>query len=112
MKDDLDKKISTDPVESEREAVALGFDGHNAPKVTAKGSGIVADEIIALAKEAGIHIHQNAHLCDFLQRLELGDEIPKELYLLIAELIAFAYVLDGKFPEEWNNMHQKIVEEV
>jgi flagellar biosynthesis protein len=110
MKDDLNNKASTDPLE--RAAVALGFDGHNAPKVTAKGTGIVADEIIALAKEAGVHIHKNAHLSDFLQRLELGDEIPKELYLLIAELIAFAYMLDGKFPEEWNNMHKKIIEKV
>ena len=85
MKDDLNNKASSDPLD--REAVALGFDGHNAPKVTAKGTGIVADEIIALAKEAGVHIHKNAHLSNFLQRLELGDEIPKELYLLIAELI-------------------------
>ncbi|NRD73370.1 EscU/YscU/HrcU family type III secretion system export apparatus switch protein [Shewanella sp. VB17] len=95
-----------------KQAIALGFDGKNAPKVTAKGTGIVADEIIALAEEAGIHIHKNPHLSDFLQRLELGDEIPKELYLLIAELIAFAYMLDGKFPEEWNNIHNKIIEEV
>ena len=44
--------------------------------------------------------------------LELGEEVPKELYLLIAELIAFIYMLDGKFPEQWNNLHQKIVETV
>jgi flagellar biosynthesis protein len=35
--------------------------------------------------------------------------VPKELYLLIAELIAFVYMLEGKFPEQWNTLHQKIV---
>ncbi|WP_220760214.1 MULTISPECIES: EscU/YscU/HrcU family type III secretion system export apparatus switch protein [unclassified Shewanella] len=93
-------------------AVAIAYQPGNAPKITAKGEQAIADEIVALAKESGVFIHQDEHLCDFLQRLEVGDEIPKELYLLIAELIAFVYVLDGKFPEKWNNMHQKIMEEV
>lgn len=94
------------------QAVAISYQQGNAPKITAKGEQELADEIIALAQGAGVHIHQDEHLCEFLQRLEVGDEIPKELYLLIAELIAFVYVLDGKFPEKWNNMHQKIMEEV
>lgn len=93
-----------------QQAVALSFDGKHAPKVVASGEGLVAQEIIALAKAAGVHIHQDPHLSDFLRLLELGEEIPKELYLLIAELIAFVYMLDGKFPEQWNNMHQKIVD--
>ncbi|GGP95264.1 EscU/YscU/HrcU family type III secretion system export apparatus switch protein [Shewanella ulleungensis] len=92
-----------------QQAVALSFDGKSAPKITASGKDLVAEEIIAIAKNAGIHIHQDPHLSEFLQLLELGEEIPKELYLLIAELIAFVYMLDGKFPEQWNNLHQKIV---
>lgn len=116
MNDDNDKPkadgAAKEQTNNEREAVALSYDGRQAPVISATGKGAVADEIIALAKEAGVHIHKDAHLSDFLQRLELGEEIPKELYLLIAELIAFAYILDGKFPEQWNNMHQKIVEEV
>ncbi|AQS38872.1 uncharacterized protein, cytoplasmic domain of flagellar protein FhlB like protein [Shewanella psychrophila] len=114
MNDDNEKQLenSAAQAKNEQEAVALSYDGQKAPVITATGKGAVADEIIALAKEAGVHIHKDAHLSDFLQRLELGEEIPKELYLLIAELIAFAYTLDGKFPEQWNNMHQKIVEEV
>ncbi|ABV37643.1 FlhB domain protein [Shewanella sediminis HAW-EB3] len=107
-----DDSYQEEPPQTERQAVALGFDGQHTPTVTAKGTGLVAEEIIALAEEAGVHIHKNPHLSDFLQRLELGEEIPKELYFLIAELIAFVYMLDGKFPEQWNNMHQKIVEEV
>lgn len=92
-----------------QQAVALSFDGISAPKITATGKDLVADEIIAIAKSAGIHIHQDPHLSEFLQLLDLGEEIPKELYLLIAELIAFVYMLDGKFPEQWSNLHQKIV---
>ncbi|GIU20264.1 EscU/YscU/HrcU family type III secretion system export apparatus switch protein [Shewanella sp. MBTL60-007] len=98
--------------EKRSKAVAISYQQGHAPKITAKGEAALADEIIALAQESGVYIHQDKHLCDFLQRLEIGDEIPKELYLLIAELIAFVYVLDGKFPEKWNNMHQKIMEEV
>ncbi|QLE86128.1 MULTISPECIES: EscU/YscU/HrcU family type III secretion system export apparatus switch protein [Shewanella] len=93
-------------------ATALSYDGSNAPKVTAQGEGLLADEIIALAEEAGIFIHKDANLSAFLQKLELGEEIPKQLYVLIAELIAFTYLLDGKYPENWNNLHQKIIEQV
>jgi flagellar biosynthesis protein len=96
----------------QKHAVALSFDGKSAPKVTASGKDHLAEEIIALAKDAGVHIHQDENLSNFLQLLELGEEVPKELYLLIAELIAFVYMLDGKFPEQWNNLHQKIVEQV
>jgi flagellar biosynthesis protein len=93
-------------------AVALKYDKGSAPTISAKGEDALAQEMIAVAKEAGVYIHQDEHLCDFLQKLEVGESIPRELYLLIAELIAFAYVLDGKFPEKWDNMHQKIMEEV
>ena len=93
-----------------KQAVALSYDGRNAPKIVATGEGLIAEEIIALAKANGVYIHQDPHLSHFLQLLELGEEIPKELYLLIAELIAFVYMLDGKFPEQWNNMHKKSVE--
>lgn len=93
-----------------KQAVALSYDGRNAPKIVATGEGLIAEEIIALAKANGVYIHQDPYLSHFLQLLEFGEEIPKELYLLIAELIAFVYMLDGKFPEQWNNMHKKIVE--
>lgn len=95
-----------------KHAVALSFDGKSAPKITASGKDLVAEEIISLAKEAGVHIHQDPHLSEFLQLLEIGEEVPKELYLLIAELIAFIYMLEGKFPEQWNNLHQRILTEV
>lgn len=93
-------------------AVALSYDGQHTPVVTAKGQDLLAEEIIALARANGIHIHEDPHLANFLNMLELGEAIPKELYLLIAELLAFVYMLDGKFPEQWNNLHKKIVTQV
>ncbi len=80
-------------------AVALHYDGDKAPTVTAKGSGAVAEQIIALAKEHGIPLQENAALTALLSRLDLGTEIPAELYLAVAEVIAFAYLLSGKRPE-------------
>ncbi|PMG32005.1 flagellar biosynthesis protein FlhB [Shewanella sp. 10N.286.52.C2] len=94
-----------------KKAVALSFDGISAPTITATGKDLVAEEIIALAKDAGVYIHQDENLSEFLQLLALGEQVPQELYTLIAELIAFVYMLDGKFPEQWDNLHQKIIEQ-
>lgn len=80
-------------------AVALHYDGTHAPKVTAKGSGAIAEQIIALAKEHGIPLQENKPLVELLSQLDLGDEIPEALYLAVAEIIAFAYMLNGKVPE-------------
>ena len=63
---------------------------------------------VALAREHGVLIHEDEELSKLLKQIELGEQIPKELYLLIAELIAFSYVLQGKFPDQWTNIHQRI----
>lgn len=89
-------------------AVALQYNGQQAPTVTAKGHGELAEDIIALAREHGILVHEDEQLNALLQRMDLGDQIPPELYLVIAELIAFSYVLQGKFPDNWTNIHHKI----
>ena len=79
-------------------AVALEYDGENAPIVTAKGSNEFAEQIIALAKEHGIPLHEDKNLIQILAEIDLGDEIPETLYRAVAEVIAFAYILTGKFP--------------
>ena len=66
------------------------------PKVIAKGYNDLAEEIIAQAKAHNILVHEDPELADLLQRLEVGDDIPDVLYVLIAELIAFAVWLDLK----------------
>lgn len=92
----------------EKSATALKYDGKTAPTVIAKGHGSLAEDILAVAKSHGILIHEDEELTKLLSHLELGDTIPKELYVIIAELIAFSYVLQGKFPAEWHNIHQRI----
>ena len=81
-------------------AVALSYDGNSAPRVTAKGRGQTAEQIIDLAKEHNIPLHTDVVLVNVLSKISLGDEIPRELYLAIAEVIAFAYLLSGKRPRE------------
>lgn len=82
-----------------QKAVALYYDGKNAPHVSAKGTGDVADQIIAIAQEHGVPLCDNSALVDLLVTLELGDEIPETLYIAVAYIIAFAYQLDGKIPD-------------
>lgn len=79
-----------------------------APKVIAKGFGDLAQEIIEVAKQNGVLIHEDPYLSEFLARLDLGQEIPEQLYHVIAELIAFSYVLQGKYPESWAKLHHKV----
>ncbi|MDI1231657.1 MAG: EscU/YscU/HrcU family type III secretion system export apparatus switch protein [Methylobacter sp.] len=83
-------------------AVALKYDGKNAPKVVAKGSGLTADQILAIAKEHGIPLQTEPELARILAQIPLGDEIPNELYVAVAEVIAFAYFLSGKTPDSHN----------
>lgn len=79
--------------EQYQKAVALNYDHQGAPKVTAKGHGVIAEQIVALAREHDVHIHESPELVEVLLRLELGDEIPESLYRAIAEIIAFTYQL-------------------
>ena len=82
-----------------KSAVALQYDQMSAPKVTAKGTDDLADEIIALAKEHDIPIREQPDLVQLLANVELGDEIPETLYLAVAEIISFIYMLKGKVPD-------------
>ncbi len=74
-------------------AVALTYDQDSAPFVSATGQGLLAEEIIRIAKDNGVLIHEDPVLVDTLAKLELGQEIPEALYRAIAEVIAFAYSL-------------------
>lgn len=82
-------------------AVALGYDGQQAPALIAKGFDHLAEEIISIAKANGVLVHDDPELAASLAKLDVGEQIPKDLYVIIAELIAFAYLLDGRFPDDW-----------
>jgi flagellar biosynthesis protein len=73
----------------ERIAVALHYDRKGAPRVTAKGRGFVADEIIAQAIKHGVAQEENAMLAGALSDVELDQEIPESLYRAVAEILGF-----------------------
>lgn len=83
-----------------RQAIALSYDGQAAPTLSAKGDAELAEAILAIARDYEVPIYENAELVRLLARLELGDAIPEALYRTIAEIIAFAWHLKGKCPED------------
>jgi flagellar biosynthesis protein len=89
-----------------------GASSGGAPTIIAKGFGDLAEEIITLAKQNGVLVHEDPYLSDFLATLDLGQEIPDQLYHVIAELISFSYVLQGKFPDSWAKIHNKVSKKV
>jgi len=70
-------------------AVALHYDRTGAPRVVAKGKGTIGAKIIEVAKEHDIPIEENEVLAGALSNVELGDEIPSELYKAVAEVLVF-----------------------
>lgn len=83
-------------------AVAILYDSQksSSPKVIASGKGEVARKIIEIAKEAGVHIQEDANLVELLSKIELGSEIPAELYQTVAEVLAFVYQINNKLKEK------------
>ncbi len=74
-----------------KKAIALHYDYQKAPVVTAKGAGFFAENIMKVAEEHGVLLHKSPELVEVLASLELGEEIPSALYLVIAEIIAFSH---------------------
>jgi flagellar biosynthesis protein len=77
-------------------AVALHYDKKGAPRVVAKGRGTIGDKIIEVAKAHGIPIEENEVLAGALSNIELGEEIPAELYAAVAEVLIFVLRLSGR----------------
>ncbi|MFY9329870.1 MAG: EscU/YscU/HrcU family type III secretion system export apparatus switch protein [Georgfuchsia sp.] len=76
-------------------AVALAYQpGKPAPQLVAKGRGLVAEAIIAKAREHGVYVHESPELVSLLMQVDLDQYIPPELYLAIAELLAWLYRLE------------------
>lgn len=83
------------PKKKEKKAVALEYkEEYYAPKVTAKGKGIVAENILEKAKEYGIETYIDEELLDSLMALSLGEEIPKELYEIVAKILVYVEDVD------------------
>jgi flagellar biosynthesis protein len=80
-----------------KQAVALRYDdgSDEAPEVVAKGSGLVAERIVEMAREAGVAIQENPGLVSALAALDLGEQIPAELYPVVAEVLVWVRRVDS-----------------
>lgn len=84
-----------------RHAAAIAYDGadakqRQAPRVVAKGHGLVAEEIIERARAAGVAIHESRELAALLTQVDLDQHIPPALYVAVAEVLAWVYRLEGR----------------
>ena len=83
------------PNSSAREAIALAYSQtESAPRVVAKGKGLVAEQIIAKAKEHGVYVHESPELVALLTQINIDEHIPPQLYMAIAELLAWLYRIE------------------
>lgn len=77
-------------------AVALAYQsGDGAPKVVAKGRGLLAEQIIARAREHDVFVHESKELVALLMEVELDEQIPPALYRAVAELLAWLYQVEA-----------------
>jgi flagellar biosynthesis protein len=83
------------PREARQEAVALAYSAADrAPRVVAKGRGLIAQEIIARAREHGIFVHESPEMVALLMQVDLDERIPPQLYVAVAELLAWIYRME------------------
>jgi len=79
----------------ERQAAALSYkQGYYAPVVVAAGRGVVAEAIIACAREAGVYVHESPELVTLLMQVETDRHIPPELYRAVAEILVWIYMME------------------
>ena len=82
--------------DSLKSAVALAYAQTDAaPRVVAKGKGIIAEQIIARAQESGVYVHESPELVSLLMQIDLDQRIPPQLYVAVAELLAWIYRLES-----------------
>ncbi|RQQ46065.1 EscU/YscU/HrcU family type III secretion system export apparatus switch protein [Burkholderia stagnalis] len=82
---------------SRKGAAALVYDakgGDAAPRVIAKGYGVLADMIVARARDAGLYVHTAPEMVSLLMQVDLDDRIPPQLYQAVADLLAWLYALE------------------
>jgi flagellar biosynthesis protein len=101
------RKLMSKTKKNLKKAVALRYDKEHdsAPAIVGKGAGLMAEKIIALAKEHGIPIHPDSDLLEVLSRLNINDSIPPDTYIVVAELLAFIYRTNQSYtpPESSQN---------
>ena len=98
------------PADPRRVAAALSYgQGDSAPRVVAKGYGLVADQIIIRAREHGVFLHESREMVSLLMQVDLDRDIPPALYRAVAELLAWLYRVEKStlpFPDPTRNMNE------
>jgi flagellar biosynthesis protein len=90
------KNTSVDEA-SRRAAIAISYDEKDAaPRVVAKGYGQLADTIVRTARENGLYVHESTELVGLLMQVDLDSHIPPQLYLAVAELLAWLYRVESR----------------
>ncbi|KAA3651064.1 MAG: flagellar biosynthesis protein [Proteobacteria bacterium] len=83
------------------EAVALAYSaGDAAPRVVAKGRGLIARQIIEQARKAGVYVHESPEMLALLMQVDLDERIPPQLYVAVAELLAWLYRMEHEQNEK------------
>lgn len=89
-------------------AVALAYDQIGGTKIVASGQGEVAQYLIEAAQELGIPIQTDAQLVEALIKIDIGQEIPPELYKAVAEILALIYRLDSEWSVYYDSTEPQI----
>lgn len=93
------QKTDSEKANSAREAIALAYrQSDSAPRVVAKGKGLIAEEIIKRAHEYGVYVHESPELVALLTQVDIDEHIPPQLYMAVAELLAWLYKLEHGGP--------------
>lgn len=84
------------PSDPTREAIALAYRQTDAaPRVVARGKGLIAEEIISRAHEYGVYVHESPELVALLTQVDIDEHIPPQLYMAVAELLAWLYRIEN-----------------
>lgn len=85
------------PDNEERKAAALSYkQGYYAPVVVASGKGVMAEAIIACARESGVYVHESPELVKLLMQVDMDQFIPPELYRMVAEILVWLYKMEDR----------------
>lgn len=97
--------MSNQEKEKRSKAVALRYkpEEMSAPVIVAKGQGLLAEQIVEKAKDSGVPIQEDASLVEVLSKLDIEQQIPSELYQLVAEVLSFVYRTDRRAANGWSS---------
>lgn len=97
MRTPADPGSNPDPNANRNAAVAISYEEKDgAPRVVAKGYGQLADTIVRAARDNGLYVHESRELVGLLMQVDLDAQIPPQLYVAVAELLAWLYRLESR----------------